>query len=300
MRSKDQNEYFIRETFNDFIESEHFNGVVTPGDFYDFCKIKSRSEINQNLLNRMPFSVQDLAEEVKLESYGQKSNAKTQEQRIRLISKAFSILESTKIKDSESFNDYFDVENDAKELLRYVHKSTLFKLFEKKMDVALIPNWHRDRGKELLKMFAFSDVDDFKLFLKKLKTPNGLLDLTVVPEASKGIVYSKETEYPPTVTGYIVVKLGKSEKTDSTRAVTPTDRELGHECRIFGTDDIQNAEAYALQQVHSDPLCKRYDLPGNSARSRNQEYFEIPTTHFNTFSNYVKSAAIRYLKSKVK
>ncbi|ENO8808982.1 hypothetical protein ACCE85_000944 [Photobacterium damselae] len=299
MRSKKQNEHFIRKAFNDYIETDDFDGVVTPGSFYDYCKRTGRAEINQILLNRMPFSVQHLADEVNLIFEQQKANANTGEKRIRLITEAFLILESKKIKHDESFNSHFDDKNDAKELLRYVQKSTLIKLFEKKIDINLIPNWSRAKGNELLKKFAYSDLDDFKVFLNKLKTPNGLLELATKPETEKGIMYAKETEYLPTISGYIVVKLGNSKKTDLTRAVTPSDIRLGHECRIFGTDDIANAEEYALQQVHSDPLCKRYDLPNKSPRSRNQEYFEIPTTHFNTFSNYVKTSAKKYLNPVV-
>ncbi|EGQ8919493.1 hypothetical protein GJ207_07885 [Vibrio parahaemolyticus] len=299
MRSKKQNEYFIREAFNDYIETDYFDGVVTPGGFYDYCKRTNRAEINKALLNRMPFSVQDLADKVSLIFDQQKANASTGEKRIRLIREAFLILESKKIKHDESFNSHFDDENDAKELLRYIQKATLIKLFEKKIDIDLIPNWSRAKGNELLKKFAYSNLDDFKVFLNILKTPNGLLDLSTLPVAEKGIVYAKETEYLPTISGYIVVKLGNSTKSDLTRAVTSRDIKLGHECRIFGTDDIENAEEHALQQVHADPLCKRYDLPNRSPRSRNQEYFEIPTTHFNTFSNYVKTSAKRYLNPEV-
>ncbi|MFD3318157.1 hypothetical protein ACE414_11020 [Alteromonas macleodii] len=296
MRSKSQNEKFVITAFNEYIKSKYFSGVVSPGEFYEFCRITERAEINQALITRLPISSETMAKELNLKFNETKPQGGTKEVRSNLLQEAFRIIDSNQLEVGSNLKNFFEKAEDNSELLKYVDLSSIYKLYEKKIIPSDIPNWTRDKGKEILKEFAFCNIDCFQEYLNKLKTPDGLLELKITEGVKKGVVYAKETQYSANTSGYIVVKLGQSEKQDLTRAITSNDIKLGHECRVFGTNDIDSAENQALSKVQLDPLCIPFNLPNRSPRSRNQEYYEIPLTHFNCFANYVKEAATYFMK----
>ncbi|MBB1299079.1 MULTISPECIES: hypothetical protein [unclassified Pseudoalteromonas] len=296
MRNQIQNENFVITAFDEYIKSNYFSGVVSPGEFYEFCRNTERAEINESLINRLPISIKTTAKELNLKFNECKPKSGTKDNRSNLLQKAFKIIDSNQLKIGSSLAKFFPNDGDNKKLLRYVDLLSVYKLHEKKITPSDIPNWPRNKGKEILEEFSNCDIDSFQDYLAKLKKPSGLLNLKTTKSTKKGVVYAKETKYSANRSGYIVVKLGLTEKKDPTRAITAEDIKLGHECRVFGTNDIQSAENKALSQMQSDPLCIPFNLPNRSPRSRNQEYYEIPLSHFNCFANYVKDAATYYMK----
>jgi len=297
MRSRQQNRSLILNAFNDYINYDGFNGVITPGDFYSYCKDMGRSSIDQSLIHRVDaeLGVEEMAKKVGLFFSETKAQKQVGPERQRLLTNAFTIIEKYDVS-RKSIASFIDDEDKGK-LQKYVKIGNLKVLFNKGLDPTMVPNWPRNIGKDLLEKYANSDIQNFDEFLSKIKKPERLLEIKSSPKPEFGVLYAKETNFKSKKQGYIVVKVGKSNKSDQTRSVSSQDIMSGFESRIYGTHDTANAEDEALRNIQSDHLCRAYIIDGKSPRSRSQELFELPSTHFDTFAQHVKNAARNYIST---
>jgi hypothetical protein len=292
MSTEERHIYNIKSMFNEFIASDAFNGVFTPGDFYKYSANNSHSEIHLGLINRLKVSLKEYCNDSGIQFDSNKAQDQIRAQRFKLLKMAFYAIDQ----DPNLTVTRHMSTNEQSMFGKYIGNNTAKKLHSKTIELAVIPAWSIKKGKELLSLFASSKIEEFDEFLKEIKISGRLNNIPVKPDTIAGLIYFKETTNPSKKLGHIVVKVGKSEKKIDERCMSPQDISDGVEVRLWGVDDIKGAEDHALAKMNLDPLCEAYVFDGKSHRCRSQEFYEIPSTHLDTVAAYVKSAAKKYQK----
>ncbi|MCG9727498.1 hypothetical protein [Vibrio brasiliensis] len=298
MSSKQESIKRAQAAFNDFITSEVFNGIVTSHDYYEFCVNHGIPMMSNSHMNWLGIGgVKALAEEAQLYFSSSKPQRNIRENRIRILKECFKILDSGTLKVNESVKTATEDEFVKGNLQKYIGINNVHTLHKKKLIPESIPNWNVPGGKYMLELFANSTIQSFDEFLITVKSSNGIAEIETETKPKQGIIYFKETEFEAKHPGYIVAKVGRSENRDLSRAMSANDIQLSFESRVYGTDDIKQAENDAIRCLCEDILCINFDKPNNSPLGRNREYFEMPPTHFNTAAQYVKEAAKKFSNS---
>lgn len=256
MSSKQESIKRAQAAFNDFITSEIFNGIVTSHDFYEFCVNHAIPEMSYSHMNWLGIGgVKALAKEAQLYFSPSKPQQNIRENRIRILKECFKILDSGTLKANESVKTATKDEFVKGNLQKYIGINNVYTLHKKKLIPESIPNWNVPDGKYMLELFANSTIQSFDEFLITLKSPNGIAEIEIETKPKQCIIYFKETEFEAKNPGYIVAKVGLSEKGDLSRAMSTNDIRLGFESRVYGTDDIEQAEKDAIRRLREDTLC---------------------------------------------
>jgi hypothetical protein len=282
----------IRQTFQAYVRSSIFTGIIAPGHFYSYCMAMEKPHINAALVERCPCSISLLAQEAGLRFARQAANSKTQLQRQKLLDiamKFYELDEGASIRKSTKHN--------YQNLIRYIDLDIIEHLVRKQLDSSTVPQWGRNDGKKLLRQFALSDCDTIADFINEIR--NGgkrLKEQKFNHSRTRGVIYLSETNLNAARRGNVVVKIGRTENLAARVRALPGYRE-GCEVRHWHCNDIVSAENEALSAISKDKIQQPFNC-GKTARARSQEFYEIPTTHFNYISEMVKKIVQSYNSAK--